>query len=48
MSIRNARLVENASGYCICYLDPAHRSGTAQTVELSRKKGLKVINLFEK
>lgn len=48
MSIRNAKLVENASDCCICYFDPAHRSGTAQTVELSRRKGLKVINLFEK
>lgn len=48
MGKRNARLVENAADYCICYLDPEHKSGTAQTVEMARKKGLTVINLFEK
>lgn len=48
MGKRNARLVEHASDYCICYLDINHKSGTAQTVEMAKKKGLKVINLFEK
>lgn len=48
MGKRNARLVENASDYCICYLDPEHKSGTAQTVNMSEQKGLTVINLFNK
>ena len=48
MGKRNARLVENASDYCICYLDINHKSGTAQTVEMSKEKGLKVINLYVK
>ena len=43
---RNARLVERADNYCICYLAPDHKSGTAQTVEMSEKKGLTVINLY--
>ena len=46
MGKRNARLVENAEDYCICYLDPEHKSGTAQTVGMANKKGLTVINLF--
>ncbi len=48
MGKRNARLVENASDYCICYLDPDHKSGTAQTVNMSKEKGLTIINLFQK
>ncbi len=48
MKIRNARLVELASDYCICYWNPKHyRSGTRQTVRMAQKKGIEVINLFE-
>lgn len=48
MRIRNARLVELASDYCICYWNPKHyRSGTGQTVRMAQKKGIEVINLFE-
>ena len=48
MQIRNARLVELASDYCICYWNPKHyRSGTGQTVRMAQKKGIEVINLFE-
>ena len=48
MKIRNARLVELASDYCICYWNPKHyRSGTGQTVRMAQKKGIEVINLFE-
>ena len=46
MGRRNARLVECASDYCVCYYDVNHRSGTAQTVALAKQKGLKIINLF--
>ena len=48
MKIRNARLVELASDYCICYWNPKHyRSGTGQTVRMAQKKGIEVIDLFE-
>jgi len=48
MKIRNARLVELASDYCICYWNPKHyRSGTGQTVRMAQKKGIEIINLFE-
>ena len=48
MQIRNARLVELASDYCICYWNPKNfRSGTGQTVRMAQKKGIEVINLFE-
>ena len=48
MKIRNARLVELASDYCICYWNPKNfRSGTGQTVRMAQKKGIEVINLFE-
>ena len=48
MKIRNARLVELASDYCICYWNPKDfRSGTGQTVRMAQKKGIEVINLFE-
>ena len=46
MGRRNARLVELASDVCICYYDINHKSGTAQTVNLAKQKGLKMINLF--
>jgi uncharacterized phage-like protein YoqJ len=49
MKARNARLVELATDYCICYWNPKHfRSGTGQTVRMAQKKGIEVINLFEK
>ena len=48
MKIRNARLVELASDYCICYWNPKnYRSGTGQTVRMAQRKGIEVINLFE-
>ena len=48
MKIRNARLVELASDYCICYWNPKnYRSGTGQTVRMAQKKGIEVVNLFE-
>lgn len=48
MKARNARLVEFATDYCICYWNPKHyRSGTGQTVRMAQKKGIEVINLFE-
>ncbi len=48
MKTRNARLVELASDYCICYWNPSNfRSGTGQTVRMAQKKGIKIINLFE-
>ena len=48
MKARNARLVELASDYCICYWNPKDfRSGTGQTVRMAKKKGIEVINLFE-
>ena len=46
MGRRNAKLVEYATHYCVCYYDINHRSGTAQTVSLARQKGLQIINLF--
>ena len=48
MKARNARLVELASDYCICYWNPKDfRSGTGQTVRMAQKKGIEIINLFE-
>lgn len=48
MKARNARLVELASDYCICYWNPSNfRNGTGQTVRMAQKKGIEVINLFE-
>ena len=48
MKVRNARLVEFATDYCICYWNPKDfRSGTGQTVRMAQRKGIEVINLFE-
>ena len=48
MKARNARLVELASDYCICYWNPKNfRNGTGQTVRMAQKRGIEVINLFE-
>ena len=48
MKVRNARLVELATDYCICYWNPKDfRSGTGQTVRMAQRKGIEVINLFE-
>lgn len=48
MKARNARLVELATDYCICYWNPKDfRSGTGQTVRMAQKKGIEVIDLFE-
>ena len=46
MGKRNARLVECAVDYCICYYDEQKQGGTAQTVRMSEDKGLKVVNLY--
>lgn len=46
MGRRNAKLVEHATEYCICYYDIHHKSGTAQTVNMAKQKGLQIINLF--
>lgn len=46
MGRRNARLVALASDACICYYDINRKSGTAQTVNLAKQKGLKTVNLF--
>ena len=46
MGRRNARLVEHANAFCICYYDIHHNSGTAQTVSLAKQKGLQIINIF--
>ena len=48
MKIRNARLVELASDYCICYWNPKNfRSGTGQTVRMAQKKGIEIINMLD-
>ena len=47
MGVRNARLVEHATEYCICYHDPTRKSGTSQTIGFAEKKGLNIINLFK-
>lgn len=48
MKARNARLVELASDYCICYWNPKNfRSGTGQTVRMAQKKGIEIINMLE-
>ena len=48
MKARNARLVELATDYCICYWNPKHfRSGTGQTVRMAQKKGIEIINMLD-
>lgn len=48
MKIRNARLVDLASDYCICYWNPKNfRSGTGQTVRMAHKKGIEIINMLD-
>ena len=48
MKARNARLVELASDYCICYWNPKDfRSGTVQTVRMAQKKGIEIINMLD-
>lgn len=42
---RNAKMVE-MSLYCICYVKNK-KSGTGQTVNMARKKGLEVINIAD-
>ena len=46
MGRRNARLVECADSFCVCYYDVKRQSGTGQTVRMAREKGLGVVNLF--
>ena len=46
MKKRNEALVDIAD-YCVCYYDEKRTmSGTGQTVRLSKKRGIEVINLF--
>ena len=45
MAKRNARLAELANEYCVCWWEPPRKSGTSQTIGLSAKKGLKIVNL---
>lgn len=47
MTLRNKKLAEHAGEYCICYHDPARKSGTSQTIGFAEKKGLNIINLFK-
>ena len=47
MGVRNTRLVEHATEYCICYHDPTRKSGTSQTIGFAEKKGLKIVNLYK-
>ena len=47
MKIRNARLVEQADSFCVCYYDKTVKSGTGQTVGFAQKNGLTIINVFE-
>ena len=48
MKARNARLVELASDYCICYWNPKDfRSGTGQTVRMAQKKVIEIINMLD-
>ena len=44
MKIRNARLIEKADAV-ICYCKTAS-SGTGQTIEMARKKGIETVNLI--
>lgn len=46
MKKRNLRLVEYADT-CICFLNEKRkRSGTSQTVNFARKKGIEIINIY--
>ncbi len=46
MKTRNARLVEYAD-CCFCYFNPDNNySGTAQTINMAKKKHIDIINLF--
>ncbi|MCM1298468.1 MAG: DUF1273 domain-containing protein [Firmicutes bacterium] len=45
MKARNMRLAESGE-VCLCYLRKK-RSGTAQTVSMAEKRGLKIINLAD-
>ncbi|MDE5859281.1 MAG: hypothetical protein K2H23_02670 [Oscillospiraceae bacterium] len=44
MKIRNARLVEKADAVICCCKTAS--SGTGQTVEMARKKGIETVNLI--
>lgn len=46
MKNRNQRMVDH-SDWCVCYFDESKNyGGTAQTIRMAHKKGIKVINLF--
>lgn len=48
MKIRNKKLVEYAD-ICFCYMNINNkRSGTAQTVNISAKKNISILNFFQK
>lgn len=46
MKKRNARLAE-LGDICVCYWDGRKRGGTFQTVNMAKKKGIEIINLFD-
>ena len=48
MKRRNARLVELATDYCICYWNQSRqRTGTGQTVRMAQRKGLVIQNFYQ-
>ena len=48
MKLRNARMVELATDYCICYYNENRkRSGTGQTVRMAQKKGITIENFYQ-
>lgn len=46
MKKRNARLVE-LGDICVCYWDGKNRSGTFQTINMAKKRGIEIINLYK-
>ena len=48
MKIRNKALVDHATDICLCYLEEGHKSGTSQTVNFAKEKGLEIINIYKK
>lgn len=47
MKKRNARLVE-LGDICVCYWDGRKTGGTFQTVNMAKRKGIEIINIFKK
>ena len=46
MKKRNARIVE-LGDICVCYWDGRKMGGTFQTVNMAKKKGVQIINIFD-